>query len=294
MAGSSYVGRFAPSPTGPLHFGSLLAALASYLDARAHRGKWLVRMEDIDTDRTRAGAAGQILRDLETFGLAWDDEVLYQSTRTDAYADAFERLRSADLVYPCACSRKESAGRYGGTCARGLRAGQAPRSWRVRVPANVNVTFADRFRGEYSQDVAAEVGDFIVRRADGPFAYQLAVAVDDAAQTVTDVVRGADLLDNTPRQIYLQRTLGLTTPRYAHIPVALDKHGQKLSKSMGAAALRREEPARELARALKFLGYKPSEGSVREMLDEAISEQPTQPAAIQSSLTGDFSPARIR
>lgn len=255
MPGDFYVGRFAPSPTGPLHFGSLVTALASYLDARANRGRWLLRMEDLDTERVRTGAADQILRDLERFGLEWDDAVVYQSQRTEAYCSAFKRLTVDGHVYPCACSRKESAGRYKGTCAAGLQKGQGARSWRLRVMDSMTIRFEDRIQGAYAQDVHAETGDFILRRADGPFAYQLAVVVDDAAQGVTHVVRGADLLDNVPRQIYLQQCLQLQTPQYAHVPVATDESGLKLSKSTGAAALDRHAPARELQHALAFLGH---------------------------------------
>ena len=273
-AGLNYVGRFAPSPTGALHFGSLVTAVASYLDAKGRGGQWLLRMDDLDTERTVEGAAEEILRDLELFGLEWDAPVTYQTQRSDLYRSAFERLKSAGLVYPCACSRRETVGRYLGACSNGLKLGQSARSWRLRVPASTNISFEDRVQGFYSQNVQTEVGDFIVRRADGPFSYQLAVIIDDAAQGVTDVVRGADLLDNAPRQIYLQGCLGLRTPRYAHIPIASDKDGVKLSKSTGAAALDRAAPASELSRALVFLGHEPptekSGSSVRDLLTWAL------------------------
>lgn len=230
-----YRGRFAPSPTGPLHFGSLVAAVASYLDARAHGGEWLVRMEDVDKPRERAGAADAILADLKFFGFQWDGPVMYQSQRTDAYREALERLKAAGAVYPCGCSRKEIEGdRYPGTCARGLPPGKIARAWRVR--------------GE---------GDFVVLRADGFFAYQLAVVVDDAAQGITDVVRGADLLDSTPRQNHLQRLLGYSVPRYRHVPVVLAADGQKLSKQTGAAALDRQRVGQLLWGALEFLEFHP-------------------------------------
>ena len=237
-----YRGRFAPSPTGPLHFGSLVAAVASYLDARAHQGEWLVRMEDVDVPRTVAGAADTILRDLEHFGFRWDGPVMYQSQRTEAYRDALERLRVAGLVYPCGCSRKEIEGeRYPGTCAQGLPPGKVARAWRVRVSGELTET----------------VGDFVLLRADGFFAYQLAVVVDDAAQGITDVVRGADLLDSTPRQIYLQGLLGYPTPRYMHVPVVLAADGQKLSKQTGAEALDRDKTPELLWAALAFLRQGP-------------------------------------
>ncbi|MEO5926990.1 MAG: glutamyl-Q tRNA(Asp) synthetase [Bryobacteraceae bacterium] len=230
-----YRGRFAPSPTGPLHFGSLVAATASYLDARRHDGEWLVRMEDVDKPREMAGAADSILADLEYFGFHWDGPVMFQSQRTEAYREALERLKGMDAVYPCGCSRKEIDGeRYPGTCANGLPPGKVARAWRVR--------------GE---------GDFVVLRADGFFAYQLAVVVDDAAQGITDVVRGADLLDSTPRQVNLQRLLGYATPNYRHVPVVLAADGQKLSKQTGANALERSRAGELLWDALAFLGHNP-------------------------------------
>jgi glutamyl-Q tRNA(Asp) synthetase len=270
---SGYVGRFAPSPTGDLHFGSLVAAVASFLDARAAGGSWLVRMEDLDTERVRTGAADSILGDLEAFGLEWDGEVVFQSQRAALYEEAFGQLRRQGDIYGCACSRRDSARRHAGDCARGLKAGQAARSWRVRVPEGAVYSFVDRVCGEFEQDVQREIGDFIVRRADGPFAYQLAVVVDDAAQGVTNVVRGADLLDNTPRQMFLQQRLGLGRLTYAHVPLAMDQRGAKLSKSAGAGRLDRREMGRELRRALKFLGQKPPEDVAgNELLRWAIRE----------------------
>jgi glutamyl-Q tRNA(Asp) synthetase len=270
---SPYRGRFAPSPTGPLHFGSLVAAAASYIDARAAGGEWLVRMEDIDTDRTQRGAAERILEDLEHFGLEWDGPVLRQSERRQVYEVAFEGLRKAGLVYPCSCSRKQAADqaanaggpvrRYRGACAAGLPSGRTVRSWRVRVGAEP-VCFEDRLQGLYCQALAAEAGDFVLLRADGPFAYQLAVVVDDAAQGITDVVRGADLLENTPRQIYLQRQLRLPVPRYLHIPVATGRSGLKLSKQTKAPPVRRERAGSQLWAALAFLNQDPPAGLERE------------------------------
>ena len=258
-------GRFAPSPTGALHFGSLVAALASYLDARHRGGEWLVRIEDLDPPREVPGAAGEILRALETLGMAWDGSVRYQSHERDRYADALERLVAAGHVYPCACSRREIADSalpgidapiYPGTCRSGLAPGRRARAWRIRA-RDAEIVFQDRVQGRVRQNVAQAVGDFVLKRADGYFAYQLAVVLDDADQAITDVVRGADLLDSTARQIMLQQVLGLCTPRYAHIPVAVDGCGQKLSKRSFAAALDLQAPHAELVRALRFLGQSP-------------------------------------
>jgi glutamyl-Q tRNA(Asp) synthetase len=260
---AGYRGRFAPSPTGALHAGSLAAALASWLDARAHGGVWLVRMEDLDPPREVAGAARQILDSLSAFGLVADQPPLLQSTRGDLYRQALDRLRAAGLIYGCACSRTEVAQAqrelglpphvYPGTCRNGT-GGRPVRALRVRVPDEV-VGFVDRACGPYAQDLAREVGDFVLRRADGLWAYQLAVVVDDAEQRITDVVRGADLLDNTPRQIWLQRALHLPTPRYLHVPVVTNAQGEKLSKQTGAAALDTAQPLPELERAWQHLGF---------------------------------------
>lgn len=255
--GSGYCGRFAPSPTGPLHFGSLVAAVASYLDARAIGGRWLVRIEDVDESRTVPGADALILRTLEQYGFEWDGEVVWQSRRTGLFREALARLQETGAVFACACSRKELGdGPYPGTCRDGLQPGREGRTWRVRVPAD-RVEFEDRIYGEYAEEIGERTGDFVVLRADGYFAYQLAVVVDDAAQGVTDVVRGADLLDSTPRQILLQRLLGLEPVRYAHVPVAVNSEGQKLSKQTGAAALT-GAVGEELRAALAFLGQEPA------------------------------------
>ena len=236
MASNPYRGRFAPSPTGPLHFGSLVAALGSYLDAKAHGGEWLVRMEDIDTPRNMPGAADDILRTLERFGLEWDGPVLYQSSRIEAYEAALEDLRRRNLVFPCGCSRKDVGDRYPGTCRDGIRGRLNTPSWRFRA-SDEAVTFEDRRLGSQQQNVRDYAGDFVLKRADGLFAYQLAVVVDDAYQDITDVVRGEDLLDSTARQILLQRALSFPQPRYLHLPVVLNESGQKLSKQTGATAL---------------------------------------------------------
>jgi glutamyl-Q tRNA(Asp) synthetase len=264
---TSYSGRFAPSPTGPLHAGSLVAALASWLDARAHGGRWLVRIEDVDAPRCLPGADAEILRQLAACGLLPDEAPQWQSRRQPLYQAALDRLVREGLAYPCACSRKdiEAASRalgrerqrhgelvYPGTCRAGL-AGKAPRAWRFRVPDGL-VRWHDRLLGPQAQDVAAQVGDFVLKRADGLFAYQLAVVVDDADQGITHVVRGADLADNTPRQRLLQQALGLPAPAYLHTPLVLGANGEKLSKQNGAAPLDLSDPGAALAAAAGVLG----------------------------------------
>jgi len=261
-----YRGRFAPSPTGPLHFGSLVAAVGSWADARAHRGDWLVRMEDLDPPRESPGAADEILRVLAALGLEWDEPVSYQSTRAQVYRAALASLQRRGAVFACACTRKEIADSviggpdgslvYPGTCRDGLPPGRAARATRVRV-ASVTMEFEDAVQGHVRQDLARDVGDFVLVRADALFAYQLAVVVDDAAQGITDVVRGADLLDSTPRQIFLQQLLDLPTPRYLHLPVATDAHGEKLSKQTLAEPVDPSRGAEALLGALRFLGQAP-------------------------------------
>lgn len=263
-----YIGRFAPSPTGPLHAGSLVAALASYLDARAHHGTWLVRIEDIDEGRSVPGAAEGILALLNQLGMHADGEIVWQSRRKHLYQAACERI--AAHTYPCGCNRREiadsrlglapdGAAIYPGTCRYGLLEGRSMRSLRLRVPEpgfDV-VGFTDRFAGEVIQRLHSESGDFVLKRADGFWAYQLAVVVDDAEQGVTDVVRGADLLDSTPRQIFLQRVLGVPTPRYLHVPVLRNENGEKLSKQTGALAVAPGDEAaavEALLQAARFLG----------------------------------------
>jgi glutamyl-Q tRNA(Asp) synthetase len=250
----TYRGRFAPSPTGPLHFGSLVAAMASYADARANHGAWLVRMEDVDVPRTVPGAAVEIFRTLEAYGFGWDRQVVYQSEREELYAAALHRLERARHVYPCGCSRKDVSpeGVYPGTCRNGLN-GREARAWRLRVEGAVD--FCDIVQGERSEDLAQQAGDFVLRRADGLWAYQLAVVVDDAEQGITHVVRGADLLSSTARQIYLQRLLGLPQPVYLHVPVAVGANGDKLSKQTGAMAIDLLEPITALRAAASFLGH---------------------------------------
>jgi glutamyl-Q tRNA(Asp) synthetase len=268
-----YRGRFAPSPSGPLHFGSLVAAVGSYLDARTQGGEWLLRMEDVDTPRNVPGAADGILNTLEIFGFEWDGPVLCQSSRFDAYAEALERLQRAGLVYGCTCSRREiadSATRpavdgglaYPGTCRGGLPPGREARAWRLRV-SDDEIAFDDRLQGRVAQHLESDVGDFVLRRADGLFAYQLAVAVDDDFQQISQVVRGADLLASTPRQIWLQHSLGFATPAYAHLPVAANAAGEKLSKQTLAPALATGQAAALLVQALVFLGQAAPAGLAR-------------------------------
>lgn len=260
-----YRGRFAPSPTGPLHFGSLIAAVGSFLEARAQGGEWLLRMEDVDAPRCSLAAADSILRTLEVFGFAWDGEVVWQSRRAAAYAAALGQLQQDGRVFPCACTRQEladsllaadGAALYPGTCRHGLPTGKVARAWRVRVDA-ARIAFDDAVQGRIESDLAREAGDFILLRADGLFAYQLAVVVDDAAAGITQVVRGADLLLSTPRQIFLQKCLGVPTPAYAHLPVAVNAAGEKLSKQTQAQPLDDSRPGAALWAALYFLGQAP-------------------------------------
>ncbi len=266
MVHSSTVrGRFAPSPTGPLHIGSLIAAVASYLDARSQQGEWLVRIEDLDLPRQMPGAATLILRTLEEYGFEWDGEVLYQSQRNAHYQDALDQLTAHDFLYPCSCSRKEIADSaiqgidglvYPGTCRAGLMPGKNARAWRIKVNDHP-ICFQDKVQGPICQTLSRDIGDFVLKRADGLFAYQLAVVVDDEMQGITHVVRGADLLDSTPRQIFLQHALGYVTPSYLHVPVAANTIGEKLSKQTLAQALDSRNKAADLWQVLAFLGQSP-------------------------------------
>ena len=262
MSTTTYRGRFAPSPTGPLHAGSLVAAVASFLDARAHDGAWMLRIEDIDEARALPEAVQSIMHCLQAHGMQWDGKPVWQSRRGALYQAAFDRL--GDAVYACGCSRREiadsrigvasdGAAVYPGTCRQGLAPGRAARAWRLRVPDRV-ITFNDQWAGPVRQRLATEVGDFVLKRADGYWAYQLAVVVDDGDCGITDVVRGADLLDSTARQIHLQGLLGLPTPRYMHGPVLVNERGEKLSKQTGALALDISRPLVGLMDAAQFLG----------------------------------------
>ena len=286
MSGQSgYIGRFAPSPTGPLHAGSLVAALASWLDARAHGGRWLVRIEDVDLPRCVPGADRVILRQLADCGLLPDEPPVYQSQRSAMYQQALDDLVARGLAYPCACSRRDieaeqqRLGRvksrhgelvYPGTCRDGLH-GKAPRAWRLRVNAG-HVAWSDRRLGPQTQDVEREVGDFVLKRADGYFAYQLAVVVDDGAQGITHIVRGADLADNTARQILLQRHFSLPTPAYLHTPLVLGANGEKLSKQNGALALDTHDPLLALQTAAAVLGLQVSGTTVGDCLRAATAQ----------------------
>lgn len=271
-------GRFAPSPSGPLHFGSLVAAAGSYLDARSRGGRWLLRIEDVDTPRTVEGAADGLIATLARFGFEWDGDIVWQSRRTAAYAAALERLKAAGHAFACACTRREMADsaltrdgsrRYPGTCRNGLPPGRSARAWRVR--ADGVVAFDDAVQGPQREDLAQDSGDYVVLRADGLFAYQLAVVVDDADAGVTHVVRGADLLDSTARQIHLQQLLSFPQPAYAHLPVATNAAGEKLSKQTLARAVDAHPPAAALVAALRFLGQAPPAGLDRAALTEVWS-----------------------
>jgi len=286
-ASSTYIGRFAPSPTGPLHLGSLVAAMASYLDARTHHGTWQVRIEDVDGDRNVPGADRHILGSLQRAGMLWDGDATWQSQRGIVYQTAIDYL--GEHVYPCGCSRKDIADAqhrlspkqaqalvYPGTCRHGLPPGRAARALRLRVPQpRHTIAFVDRWYGLVEQDLSDEAGDFVVKRADGFWAYQLAVVADDGAQGITDIVRGADLLDSTPRQIYLQQLLGLRQPRYLHVPVVLNERGEKLSKQTGAAAFDNGASVEQLLAtallpAARFLGMDLQAASIAEFWRAAL------------------------
>lgn len=254
----SYVGRFAPSPTGDLHFGSLVAAVASRLQARINSGQWLIRIEDLDPPREVAGSAGRILADLDRFGMHSDTPVLFQSSRLDAYQAAARSLLESEKAFVCTCSRRDlpGSGIYPGTCRNARRPDQPGASIRFRTPS-LEIRFIDRVQGTFEQRLDQAVGDFVIRRADGLPAYQLAVVLDDAHQGVTEVVRGADLLDSTPRQIALQSALGLPTPEYLHVPLAMLPDGSKLSKRSNADPVRAAEATTAVTAALRFLGQEP-------------------------------------
>lgn len=283
MPTSNYRGRFAPSPTGPLHFGSLLTALGSYLDAKSQGGLWFLRIDDLDPPRVVPGAVDAILRALDVYGLEWDGAVQYQSQHSAAYAAAFAKLQANALVYPCACSRREIADSqvgqgqtliYPGTCRLGLAPGKIARAWRLNTQ-DAQVGFEDRLQGVISHNLAQVSGDFVVQRADGLFAYQLAAVVDDAALEITHVVRGADLLDSSLRQVYLQQLLGLASPSYLHLPVVLNAQGEKLSKQTLAPALDLQQPQQTLLQALTYLQHPAPpalrHASIEELLEWSIN-----------------------
>lgn len=255
-----YIGRFAPSPTGPVHFGTLLAAVGSYLQAKANNGKWLVRMEDVDTTRKVEGTDVDILHTLGAYGFEWDADMVYQSKRTELYQQALDLLRDDGFLFPCLCSRKQLAETgsdvYPGTCRERHFPEHGEHAVRVRVE-NAVIRFDDAIAGRQEQRLSTECGDFVVKRRDGLFAYQIAVVVDDALQGVTEIVRGADLLDSTPRQIYLQRLLRYPTPRYCHLPLVVDDTGNKISKSAGAAKVDITDREATLVHVLDLLGQQP-------------------------------------
>ncbi len=257
-----YRGRFAPSPTGALHFGSLIAAVGSYLEAKSHNGEWLVRIENLDKPREIPAASHEIFRALEILGMEWDHEVIYQDQRKDTYENILTILNKRGLTYSCTCTRKEIADSsitgisgqiYAGTCRNNVQNKDRPGAVRIKTDNNI-IEFEDSLHGLISQRLESETGDFILRRSDGIYAYQLAVVADDATQGITNVVRGADLLDSTPRQIYLQKLLGYSTPTYMHLPVAVNNQGEKLSKQTKAALLDVSNPVKQLVEAVNFLG----------------------------------------
>ena len=260
-----YRGRFAPTPSGPLHLGSLVAAVGSYVEAKSHKGEWLLRIENLDPLREVSGASGEILKVLEKLGMEWDRSVVYQSQRTEAYRAALATLEKQRLIYPCSCSRKEIMDStlsgiegpvYPGTCRDHLHRRTSPVAWRIRTD-NKPIEFVDSLQGPVRHRLQQDVGDFVLRRSDGVFAYQLAVVVDDAEQGVTHVVRGEDLLNSTPRQIYLQRRLDYPPPYYSHLPVVVNEEGEKLSKQTRAAPVNAANPIPQLITALRLLGQTP-------------------------------------
>ena len=285
---TGYRGRFAPSPTGPLHAGSLVAALASWLDAKAHQGQWLVRIEDVDLPRCSDELARVILQQLSACGLQSDLPPLWQSSRSELYQQALDQLAASHLAYPCACTRRELEAAhsetatlrprhtelvYPGTCRNGLKDGAnrtKPLAWRVRTDAGGPIQWNDRRLGAQEQDVEREVGDFVLKRADGCYSYQLAVVVDDAAQGITDVVRGEDLTNNTARQILLQRQLALPTPRYLHTPLVLGANQEKLSKQNGAQSIDSTQPLVALSNAASLLGLARQQGSLADALQHWV------------------------
>jgi glutamyl-Q tRNA(Asp) synthetase len=287
---SGYIGRFAPSPTGPLHFGSLLAALASFLDARANQGKWLMRIEDLDPPREPAGSAELILQQLQDFGMNWDDEVLYQSTRLGAYEEVMGQLQDKGLAYPCDCTRpqiREMGLVYNGSCRERSTPPEKPYALRLKTEA-LKIGFDDVIQGHFSQQLELDAGDFVIRRKDELYAYQLAVVVDDEFQNITHVVRGWDLLDSTPRQIYLQRVLNYQEMSYIHIPIIVDEKGQKLSKQAFAPSIETDRASEAIYKALVFLGQvPPAEIAIERpesQLQWAIANWDSQAVAKVSSL----------
>lgn len=271
MSNQNYIGRFAPSPTGPVHYGTLVAAVASYLQAKKNNGKWLLRIDDIDTLRTVNDSDTDILSTLEQFGFEWDGEIIYQTNQIDFYLQALDKLISKSAVFPCLCSRKqlakENANIYPGTCRHRPLPESEEHALRI-TGENVDIGFIDAVMGKQSQNIKQQCGDFIIKRRDGLFAYQLAVVVDDAIQGITEVVRGIDLLDSTPRQIYLQQQLNYATPSYCHLPLAVNIQGDKISKSAGAAPIDIKNKEILLLNTLHFLGQNPPEALARSNIND--------------------------
>lgn len=297
-----YRGRFAPSPTGPLHKGSLVAAIASYLEARTRQGEWLVRMEDVDELRNVKGAADDILYSLEAYGFEWDGEVIYQTQRKEAYAEALQQLKDQRIVYPCTCSRKQlraQAARgylqdgpmgyiYPGTCIDNSFDDFTSNDYAIRIHTpDIAYSFTDALQGHYSQQLKSDLGDFVIRRRDGLFAYQLAVVVDDAFQKISHVVRGIDLIDSTPRQIYLQRCLNFPQPEYTHLPLIVNAQGEKLSKQTGAASIGNTANIPLLVECLDFLGQNPPAELKRESLNN-VWQWATNNWKLSSSVSKPF------
>jgi glutamyl-Q tRNA(Asp) synthetase len=291
-----YIGRFAPSPTGPLHFGSLVAALASYLDAKSNLGRWFLRIEDLDPPREPEGAAETILDQLQALGLAWDGEILYQSSRLAAYEAALQQLNEIGLCFCCNCTRpriQALGGVYDGHCRSNREIANRSREYAVRIQTVDHcISFDDLIQGEYHQNIRLEFGDFVIKRKDNLFAYQLAVVIDDAFQNVTDVVRGFDLIGSTARQIYLQQQLSIHVPRYAHFPVAANQNGEKLSKQQHASAIDVSRPDKCLLQAMKFLGLNtPSEltgESPDVLLNWAVSQWDIQNVPKLATISGNW------
>lgn len=255
----TYRGRFAPTPSGPLHFGSIIAALGSYLQAKINNGKWLVRIDDIDQARAKKNADKIILEQLESLGLLWDEEIEYQSQNIDTYETALNELEELALIFPCRCSRKDLSNMpYPGTCREARLSKSNSNSIRI-ITDKQTITLTDKLQGEYSQTLETDIGDFIIKRADGYFSYHLASVIDDAKQNITEIVRGIDLLDSTPRQIYLQQKLNLITPTYLHLPIAINSEGKKISKSTEVESRYIHDPNIQLFNALVFLGQCPPE-----------------------------------
>lgn len=267
----NYRGRFAPSPTGPVHYGTLVAAVGSYLQARSNNGQWFLRIDDIDKTRKVEGADVGIIKTLDAFGFEWNGEIIYQSTQTEYYEQALTRLIDMSLVFPCLCSRKKLAevnsDIYPGTCRQRQLPEKEPNALRI-LSKDITVTFEDAVMGPQSQNIKQQCGDFIIKRRDGLFAYQLAIVVDDARQNITEVVRGADLLESTPRQIYLQQLLGLPTPKYCHLPLAVDAAGNKISKSEGALKINIKHREKLLVSVLQFLGQQPPDDMAEAKLND--------------------------